>query len=68
MINLESSQISVSLKHLLPLGEFSSFKRLLEFNNTLVFIDAGYWERATNGMLAFKWAKQVGMRAKSFLR
>jgi lysozyme len=68
MINLESSQISVSLKYLLPLGEYSSFKGLLEFKNTLAFIKAGDWERAANGMLASKWAKQVGMRAKSFLR
>ena len=36
---------------------------LLEFNNTLAFIAAGDWERAANGMLASKWAKQVGMRA-----
>ena len=37
--------------------------RLLEFNNTLAFIAAGDWERAANGMLASKWAKQVGRRA-----
>jgi len=36
---------------------------LLEFNNTLAFIAAGDWERAANGMLASKWAKQVGRRA-----
>ena len=36
---------------------------LLEFNNTLDFIAAGDWERAANGMLASKWAKQVGRRA-----
>lgn len=36
---------------------------LLEFNNTLAFIAAGDWERAANGMLASKWAKQGGMRA-----
>ncbi|MDP3113268.1 MAG: glycoside hydrolase family protein [Candidatus Cloacimonadaceae bacterium] len=33
------------------------------FNNTLAFIAAGDWERAANGMLASKWAKQVGRRA-----
>jgi len=38
-------------------------KGLLGFNNTLAFIKAGDWERAANGMLASKWAKQVGMRA-----
>jgi len=36
---------------------------LLEFNNTLAYIAAGDWERAANGMLASKWAKQVGRRA-----
>ncbi|GAB1467413.1 hypothetical protein MASR2M64_00810 [Candidatus Cloacimonadota bacterium] len=36
---------------------------LLGFNNTLAFIAAGDWERAANGMLASKWAKQVGIRA-----
>ena len=36
---------------------------LLGFNNTLAFIAVGDWERAANGMLASKWAKQVGMRA-----
>ena len=36
---------------------------LLEFTNTLAFIAAGDWERAANGMLASKWAKQVGRRA-----
>jgi len=36
---------------------------LLGFNNTLAFIAAGDWERAANGMLTSKWAKQVGRRA-----
>ncbi len=36
---------------------------LLGFNNTLAYIAAGDWERAANGMLASKWAKQVGRRA-----
>jgi lysozyme len=36
---------------------------LLGFNNTLTFIGSGDWERAANGMLASKWAKQVGRRA-----
>lgn len=36
---------------------------LLGFNNTLAFIAAGDWVRAANGMLASKWAKQVGRRA-----
>ncbi|GAB1468254.1 hypothetical protein MASR2M64_09660 [Candidatus Cloacimonadota bacterium] len=36
---------------------------LLNFNNTLAFVAAGDWERAANGMLASKWAKQVGRRA-----
>lgn len=40
-----------------------SMNGLLGFNNTLAFIAAGDWERAANGMLASKWAKQVGRRA-----
>ncbi len=36
---------------------------LLSFNNTLAFIAAVDCERAANGMLASKWAKQVGRRA-----
>jgi len=36
---------------------------LLSFNNTLAFVAARDWERAANGMLASKWAKQVGRRA-----
>ncbi len=36
---------------------------LLGFKNTLAFVKAGDWERAANGMLASKWAKQVGRRA-----
>jgi len=36
---------------------------LLGFKNTLAFIGAGDFERAANGMLASKWAKQVGRRA-----
>ena len=38
-------------------------KGLLEFKNTLALIAAGDWERAAKGMLASKWAKQVGLRA-----
>ena len=38
-------------------------KGLLSFKNTLAFVAAGDWERAANGMLASKWAKQVGRRA-----
>jgi len=36
---------------------------LLEFCHTLALIDCGDYERAANGMLASKWAKQVGLRA-----
>ncbi|HOV16355.1 MAG TPA: glycoside hydrolase family protein [Candidatus Cloacimonadota bacterium] len=36
---------------------------LLGFKHTLTFIGAGDFERAANGMLASKWAKQVGRRA-----
>lgn len=36
---------------------------LLGFKNTLAFIGSGDFERAANGMLASRWAKQVGRRA-----
>ncbi len=48
---------------LLNLSFNLGIKGLLEFKNTLAFIAAGDWERAANGMLASKWAKQVGKRA-----
>lgn len=36
---------------------------LLGFKNTLDFIGSGDFERAANGMLVSRWAKQVGRRA-----
>ena len=56
---LDEVRQSVLLNMCFNLG----IKGLLEFKNTLAFIDAGDWERAANGMLASNWAKQVGMRA-----
>jgi len=55
----------------IPQSRFASLREpcylgiggLLGFKNTLAFVGAGDWERAANGMLASKWAKQVGMRA-----
>jgi lysozyme len=35
----------------------------MQFKNTLAFIGSGDFERAANGMLASRWAKQVGRRA-----
>ena len=56
---LDEVRQSVLLNMCFNLG----IKGLLEFKNTLAFIKAGDWERAANGMLASKWAKQVGRRA-----
>ncbi len=56
---LDEVRQSVLLNMCFNLG----LKGLLEFKNTLAFVAAGDWERAANGMLASKWAKQVGMRA-----
>ncbi len=56
---LDEVRKSVLLNMCFNLG----IKGLLEFKNTLAFIAAGDWERAANGMLASKWAKQVGKRA-----
>ena len=56
---LDEVRQSVLLNMCFNLG----LKGLLSFNNTLSFIAVGDWERAANGMLASKWAKQVGRRA-----
>lgn len=37
---------------------------LLKFKNTLGHIQAGRWPEAAKGMLASRWAKQVGRRAE----
>ncbi|AQG98597.1 lysozyme [Burkholderia sp. KK1] len=37
---------------------------LLTFVNTLAFVKSGNWNAAANGMLASKWATQVGARAQ----
>lgn len=41
---------------------------LLGFRNTLKAIEAGDWKRAAAGMLASKWATQVGERARRLAR
>ena len=56
---LDEVRQSVLLNMCFNLG----LKGLLEFKNTLAFVAAEDWERAANGMLASKWAKQVGLRA-----
>ncbi len=56
---LDEVRQSVLLNMCFNLG----IKGLLGFKNTLASIGAGDWERAANGMLASKWAKQVGLRA-----
>ena len=57
--------ISIPQSRFAPLREpcYLGIGGLLGFNNTLAFISAGDLERAANGMLASKWAKQVGRRA-----
>lgn len=57
--NLDEVRQSVLLNMCFNLG----IKGLLAFKNTLSFVAAGDWEKAANGMLASKWAKQVGRRA-----
>lgn len=39
-------------------------ERLLGFKNTLAAMQAGRYDEAANGMLASKWALQVGQRAR----
>jgi len=57
--SLNETRKSVLLNMCFNLG----INGLLGFKNTLAFIAAGDFERAANGMLASKWAKQVGRRA-----
>lgn len=47
----------------LGVGSAASGKGLLGFKNTLEFVRTGRYEKAAAGMLASKWAKQVGNRA-----
>jgi len=56
---LDEVRQSVLLNMCFNLG----LKGLLEFKNTLTIIGSGDWERAANGMLVSRWAKQVGRRA-----
>jgi lysozyme len=58
-IELNETRKSVLLNMCFNLG----ISGLMEFKNTLAFIGSGDFERAANGMLASKWAKQVGRRA-----
>lgn len=60
-IYLQIDEVRKSL--LLNMCYNMGIKGLLSFKNTLAFIASGDWERAANGMLASKWAKQVGRRA-----
>lgn len=42
---------------------FNLGDKLGQFRNTLAALNAGNWEKAAEGMLASKWATQVGQRA-----
>jgi len=57
--------ISIPQSRFAPLREpcYLGINGLLGFKNTLAFVKAGDWERAANGMLVSRWAKQVGRRA-----
>ncbi len=58
-IEINETRKSVLLNMCFNLG----ISGLMEFKNTLAFIGAGDFEKAANGMLASRWAKQVGRRA-----
>lgn len=47
----------------LGLGSASKGTGLLGFKNTLEFVRTGQYDKAADGMLASKWARQVGNRA-----
>lgn len=52
----------------LGIGSATSGKGLLGFCNTLEHVRLGEWDRASAGMLASKWAGQVGERARRLAR
>ena len=54
---------SVRQKVLLDMCFNMGINSLLEFHNTLSFMQAGDYNSAANGMLNSLWAKQVGIRA-----
>ena len=47
----------------LGIGNAATGKGLLGFKNTLEFVRTGQYDKAADGMLASKWARQVGDRA-----
>lgn len=47
----------------LGVGSAATGKGLLGFKNTLEFVRTGQYDKAADGMLASKWARQVGNRA-----
>lgn len=47
----------------LGIGNATTGKGLLGFKNTLEFVRTGQYDKAADGMLASKWARQVGNRA-----
>ncbi len=48
---------------LINMGFNLGTKGLLGFKNTLEFVRTGQYDKAAKGMLASKWAKQVGNRS-----
>lgn len=52
----------------LGVGSATSGKGLLGFRNTLEYVRTGQWAEASAGMLASKWARQVGDRAARLAR
>lgn len=47
----------------LGIGSAATGKGLLGFKNTLAYVQAGQFDKAADGMLASKWARQVKGRA-----
>lgn len=47
----------------LGIGSAATGEGLLGFKNTLEFVRTGQYDKAADGMLASKWARQVGNRA-----
>ncbi len=62
--DLDAPRQEVLLNMALNMGAAAPGKGLLSFKNTLAHIKAGRFTKASRGMLASKWARQVKGRAR----
>lgn len=61
--NLDIVRYNVLMNMAFNMGADTPGKGLLSFRNTLRYVRNGEWEKAAQGILNSKYAKQVGVRA-----